>query len=153
MAASRSFEGRLPTIHSDDMVKHIHALSNIPKIRLWVGKEGHEITDDVYQTMKGALRPTHKILGSVEGRLSTLSEYRDLAIYEPVWGKRIECTVPDDLLDGMRHLWRKRVTARGVVHYRSDGFPVRIEAESVEPFPDDDQLPSHMDVLGILRAE
>ncbi len=153
LVARRSLEGRPPAVHSDDVVKHVEALSGIPKTRLWVGREGHDITDDVCRTMKAALRPAYAIPGSVEGRLSTLSEHRDLAIYEPVWGKRIGCAVPDELLDGMRHLWRRRVTARGVVHYRSDGVPARIDAESVEPFPDDDELPSHMDVLGILRAE
>ena len=61
--------------------------------------------------------------------------------------------VPDALLEGMRHLWRKRVTAYGIVHYRSDGFPASIDAQSVRPFADDDALPSSADVLGILPME
>ncbi len=153
VAANRSLAGHPPSIHSDEVVKHIQVLSSVKKACVWIGKDGHEITHDVYQTVKAALRPAYKVQGSVEGRLSTLSEHSGLAIYEPVWNKRIECMVPDELLDGMRHLWRKRVTAHGVVHYRADGFPARIDAETVEPFPDDGDLPSHMDVLGILRPQ
>lgn len=43
--------------------------------------------------------------------------------------------------------------AEGVVHYGWDGYPTRIDAEKVDPIPDDDELPSYMDVLGILKAD
>ena len=152
-AMDGSLDGNLPAIHADDVVKHIHTLAGIPGTRLWVGKKSRAITTDVYRVARAALRPGYTIRGSVEGRLSTLSEHSALAIYEPVWDRRIECVVPEGLLDGMRRLWRRRVVAHGLVHYRADGFPARIDADAVEPLPDDDELPTHGDVLGILRAE
>ena len=45
------------------------------------------------------------------------------------------------------------MTAVGMVQYGVDGYPIQIEAEHVEPFPDDAELRSHMDVLGVLRAD
>ena len=151
--AHDSLEGKLPSIHSDEVVRHIRVLSNIKNVHLWVGRESREITQEVYATLKAACRPAYIAPGSVEGRLSVLSDRSALAIYEPVWNKRIECNVSDALLEGMRHLWRKRVTAYGMVHYRSDGFPASIDAQSVQPFADDDALPSSADVLGILPME
>ena len=71
----------------------------------------------------------------------------------PFGTSELQCNVSDALLEGMRHLWRKRVTAYGIVHYRSDGFPASIDAQSVQPFADDDALPSSADVLGILPME
>ena len=148
-----SLAGKLPSIHSDEVVRHIRVLSGIKNVCLWVGRESSEITNDVYMRLKAACRPAYMAPGSVEGRLAVLSDRSALAIYEPVWNKRIDCNVSAPLLEDMRRLWRKRVTAYGIVHYRSDGFPASIDAQSVEPFPDDSALPSSADVLGILPRD
>ena len=91
--------------------------------------------------------------GSVDRELSVLSARKGVhfVIYEPVWDRPVRCTVPDALLETMMSLWRKRIAAHGMVHYRPDGLPARIEAEEIEPFLDDNELPSHDDVLGALR--
>ena len=144
---------RAPSHQYESIVPHIRVLARMPQAHLWVGRERTAITRELYSQMKAVLRPSHRLHGSVEGRLTTLSEQSGLAIREPVWDARIECAVREDQLDAMRPLWRKRVKARGVVHYRPDGFPTKIEAESVEPLPDDAELPTHQDVLGILRGK
>ena len=143
---------RAPSHQYESVVPHIRVLARMPETHLWIGRERTAITRELHSQMQAVLRPSHRLHGSVEGRLTTLSERRGLAIREPVWDARIECSVREDQLDAMRSLWRKRVRARGVVHYRPDGFPTKIEAESVEPFPDDAELPTHHDVLGILRG-
>lgn len=136
-----------------EAVRHIHTLSRKVGVHLWVGQERTSITGELYSSLEASLRKPYRLHGTVEGRLTTLSERSVLAIYEPVWERRIECSVPDEQLEGMRDLWRKRVTAHGMVHYGIDGYPTRIDAEKIDPFPDDEELPSHMDVLGILRAD
>lgn len=135
------------------IASQVRALSRVADVHLWVGKKRTAITTDLYDHIKAVLIPSYRFYGTVEGRLSVLDELRRLTIQEPVWGRKIECSVPDDLLEHMRKLWRKRVTAKGTVHYRSDGFPSRIDAESVEPLPDEKDLPSHMEVQGILRTD
>ena len=133
-----------------ETVHHIGTLSQTQRAHLWTGKKRTSITAELYSSLKSGLKPPYRIHGTVEGVLTTLSEQGDLAICEPVWDRHIQCSVPDEQLEGMRALWRKRVTARGLVHYDSDGYPVKIDAEEIDPFPDDNELPSHMDVLGIL---
>ena len=135
------------------IANHIHVMSSMHHVHLWVGKKRTAITPDLYEHIKAMLIPSYRQRGTVEGRLSILNDQKKLTIREQVWGRKIECSVPDGLLESMRVLWRKRITATGTVHYRSDGFPSRIDAESVEPFPDEKDLPSHMDVFGILRSD
>ena len=52
------------------------------------------------------------------------------AISEPIWNRAITCTVPDELIELMRDLWKKRISAYGKVHYNEEGLPLRIEAEN-----------------------
>ena len=143
--------GKPVSPYYEDVLKHVGTLSRTPaEINFWSGRTCVSVTRELHRTMQSALRSPYKIPGTVEGRLSTLSEQTGLAIYEPIWNLRIECSVPEEKLDSMRELWRKRVTARGVVTYKGDGYPARIEADDVEAFPDDSELPSYLDVKGIL---
>ena len=78
--------------------------------------------------------------GTVEGTLDTLSARGRLhfTISEPIWNVAVRCTVPDDLVELMRGMWRQRVAAHGMVHYDRDGVPTRIRAEEVSLFPCDE---------------
>lgn len=154
-------EGEVPPFYPDEAIKRIRELSNLTakkveddtRIGLWVKKQRREITPAIYATARAALRPGFSEYGTVEGQLSVLSERKGVhfVIYERVWDKPVICTVPDDLLETMMQFWRKRVAAHGMVHYRPDGLPTRIETQEIELFPDDSELPSHEDVLGVLR--
>ena len=99
------------------------------------------------------MRPGFSEYGTVEGNLSVLTERGGVhfVIYERVWDHGVKCTVPENLVESMMEMWRKRVAAHGMVHYRPDGLPTRIEADEIEAFPDDSELPSHESVLGILQ--
>jgi len=154
-------EGEVPPIYPDEAIKRIRELSNLTakkieddtRVGIWVKKQRREITPAIYAAVRTALRTGFSEYGTVEGRLSVLSERKvvHFVIYERVWDRPVTCTVPDDLLEKVMSFWRKRVAAHGMVHYRPDGVPTRIEAEEIEAFPDDSELPSHDDVLGILR--
>lgn len=154
-------EGEALPVYPDEAIKCIRELSNLTakkadddtRVGVWVKKRRNEITPRIYAAARAALRPGFNEYGTIEGQLSVLSARKGIhfVIYERVWDKPVTCTVPDDLLETMMELWRKRVAAHGMVHYRPDGLPTRIEADKVEPFPDDSELPSHEDVLGALR--
>lgn len=153
--------GEVPPIYPDDAIKRIRDLSNLAakkaeddtRVSVWVERRRREITPAMRGAARAALRPAFSEYGTVEGHLSVLSDRQGLhfLIYERIWDRAVKCTVPDNLLDQMMTLWRKRVAAHGLVHYRSDGLPTRIETDKIEAFLDDNELPSHDDVLGILR--
>lgn len=155
-------EGEMPPVYPDEAIKRIRELSNLAakkveddtRIGLWVKKRRQEITPAIYAAARAALRPGFSEYGTVEGQFSVLSDRKGVhfVIYERVWDKPVVCTVPEDLLETTMHLWRKRIAAHGMVHYRPDGLPTRIDAQEIEPFPEDNELPSHEDVLGVLRG-
>ena len=154
-------EGEVPPVYPDEAIRRIRELSNLTakkaeddtRVGVWVKKQRREITPTIYAAARAALRPGFSEYGSVEGHLSILSDRKVLhfVIYEQVWDKAVTCIVPDDLVETMMKSWRKRIAAHGIVHYRPDGVPTKVEAEEIEVFPDDEKLPSHDDVMGILR--
>lgn len=150
---SQILGGEAEFVEYDDIVKPIGAFARRKGVHLWVGQERTPVTEKLYSILKAPTQKPYQLHGTVEGRLTMLSEQRNLAIHEPVWGRRIECSVPDGQLEAMRALWRKRVTAEGIVHYDDKGYPTKIDAEKIDPFPDDKDLPSPKDVRGILRAD
>ena len=90
--------------------------------------------------------------GTVEGILDTLSargRYH-FTISEPIWHMAVQCTVPDDLIESMRGMWRQRVAAHGLVRYDREGLPTSIRAEEVRPFPYDESPIS--DYRGLLAS-
>ena len=105
---------------------------------LWVGKERQPITRIVDKAREKPL-PFNEY-GTVEGELEMLSARGGphFTIYEPIWDSGVRCTVPDDLLDRMSDMWRKRVTAHGMIHYDANGHPMSIRADDVALFPYDE---------------
>ena len=154
-------EGEVPPVYPDNAVRYVRDLSTLAarrpdddtRVSVWVERKRREITVALSAAAKSALGAGFDEYGTVEGKLSVLSERQGVhfVVYERVWDHPVTCTVAEHLLDTLMALWRKRVAVHGVVHYRPDGMPSRIHAEEVEALPEDDDLPTHEDVLGILR--
>lgn len=111
----------------------------VPATRLLTGVDRRDI---LVEGRQDADRHPSQIAeyGTVEGTLDTLSARGRLhfTISEPIWNMAVQCTVPDDLIESMRGMWRKRVAAHGLVHYDREGLPTSIRAEEVELFPYDE---------------
>ena len=123
------------------------------RVRLWVGSRPHEIHLSLVKSLQAARRKTVGLPGTVEGRLSALHAREDIyfEVRECIRDRPIKCVIKEDLVDKCKSLWSRRVTVRGVVHYDPDGMPTKVDVRDVTPLPRGDELPSHMDVLGILR--
>lgn len=153
--------GDVPPIFSDTAIRHVRNLSAVAAARpdddtrvgIWVRRQRRELTPKINATAKATLQTGFDEIGTVEGQLSVLSERGEphFVIYEPIWDKPVKCIVPERLIGRAMDLWRKRVAAHGLVHYRPDGVPTRIEAHEIDVFPEDRKLPSLDEVEGILR--
>ena len=110
-----------------------------PVTRLLTGEDRRDILVEEHEDVE---RHPSQIAeyGTVEGTLDTLSARGRLhfTISEPIWNMAVQCTVPDELVETMRGMWRQRVAAHGVVHYDREGLPTSIRAEEVELFPYDE---------------
>ena len=122
------------------------------RVRLWIGSRPHEFNLSLVTSLQAARRKRGGLPGTVEGRLSALHDRGDIYIevLEYIRNRPIKCFIGVDLVDKCKDLWRRRVTVRGIVHYDSKGMPTKVEVRDVEALPRGDELPSHMDVLGIL---
>ena len=110
----------------------------VPITRLLAGDDRADI---LHRPQEAGRHPSQIAeYGTVEGKLVTLSERGRLhfTIAEPIWNLPVQCTVPEELVEGMREMWRQRVSARGMVHYDREGYPTSIRAEEVTLFPYDD---------------
>ena len=94
-----------------------------------------------------------KSLGSVEGRLQTLSDRRGFKffVYEDLTDRRIECFFDEEMADEVERAWRRRVSVYGLISYRRTGTPINIHVESLRVLGGK-PLPTWSDVKGILAG-
>lgn len=120
-------------------------------VHLWIGRDRQPVARLGSDEPDGP-RPFNEY-GTVEGELEMMSVRGGphFTIYEPIWDSGVRCTVPDELLDAMPDMWRKRVAAHGLIHYDAEGHPVSIKADEVAPFPHDETPIGAF--RGILRAD
>ena len=90
--------------------------------------------------------------GSVEGRVSLLSDKRGLRVHidDVLTGHSVRCKPRDVDEKKLISAFRSRVVAIGTVHYRRDGAPVKIEVDDVRMLGKREGLPTFEDVRGIL---
>ncbi len=108
----------------------------VPVTRLLTGEDRKDILQPDRNAVPRRPGPFSEY-GTIEGILDTLSARGHLSfiISEPIWNIAVQCTVPGDLVDSMRDMWRQRVAAHGMVHYDRHGRPTSIRADEVALFP------------------
>lgn len=148
-------EGSLCPDAAQEYVRKLAKLQFAPgtRIRIWIGAEPYEIDLALVKPRQATPHKRVGLPGTVEGRLSALHDRGDIYIEvcEYIRDRPIKCIVGVDLIEKCRELWRRRVTVRGIVYYDSEGIPAKVEASDVVPLTGSGKLPSHMEVLGILR--
>lgn len=160
--AQMDLEGEVPPIYPDQALKKLRDLSGLSgrkpnddtRVSVWVKQRRNEITPKIYTATGTALKPGFSEYGTVEGKLEVLSARGGVhfIIYERIWDKAVNCTVPDKLLKKMMESWQKKIAAHGMIQYHPDGKPKNIEADDIEIIPEDRNLPSYKDVRGILKG-
>jgi hypothetical protein len=99
-------------------------------------------------------RANYSDYGTIEGRLETIQEVHgglQFHIRDAMLRQKVRCYFPEELLPEVFEKFRKRVEVSGLIHYRKNGAPIGIDAERIQPLPDDSELPTAEDVRGILR--
>lgn len=148
-------EGSLCPDAAREYVRKLAKLQLAPgtRVRFWVGAKPLEIDLALVKPQQIASHKRLGLPGTVEGRLSALHDHGDVyfEVREYIRNRPIKCIVEGALIEKCKELWRRRVTVRGIVHYDPDGRPVKVEVRDVVPLTGNCKLPSHMEVLGILR--
>jgi hypothetical protein len=146
----------------EPVLKHLKTLSELTEakrdpvpLRLWVQHRPVQVNQEIARFIREDWRADYKDYGTVEGRLTAIQEQGSLQlILKDEWLRQtIRCYVPEERLPDAFTNFRRRVEVSGVIHYRKNGTPISVEVEVIEPLPDDSDLPSSLDVKGLLAAE
>lgn len=124
-------------------------------MRLWVRRKPISVEPSIARVIREDQRTEYNDFGTIEGRLETIQENYggglQFQIRDAMLRQKVRCYFPEDLLQEVFETFRKRVEVSGVIRFRKNGMPVSINAERIEALPDDSELPTAMDVRGILR--
>jgi hypothetical protein len=125
----------------------------LDQVRIWRNGKPSKVTPRSIANVDSLLGTSSKDWGTIEGRLSVLSERRGLrfAVYDPVTDKPTRCHFDEEIISEVVKAFGKRVSVCGLIRYRGDGEPLSIRVEEFHVFPERDGLPSVEDVRGILR--
>lgn len=149
-----------PQYFSDQALEYIQELASLPKredglnkVDIIINRKPHNLTHHIVANVDSILAIYGKSLGSIEGRLSTISERGELKIvvYEKLTDKAVRCHISEDMLEKVTVAFRKRVYVFGLIHYGKDKLPKSINVEEIKILPDKDSIPTASDVYGILR--
>lgn len=122
-------------------------------VRVWVRREPIKLTHKSVAHASELLNAAHEDHGSIEGRLRAVTDKGGIhfVVKEPVTGTEIRCFIPEHLTEVALANFRNRVEVYGLIKYRKDGRPVSMSVDDIVPFPPKEELPSYLDVRGILR--
>lgn len=160
--ASLNERAKRPRFFSDSSLKQASGLAHIIDIdgkgveRVGIGRNGsfsrlsHKVVAHVEELI-GVEQPS---IGTIDGRLEVVSARGGFhfSVYDGLTDKRVKCEVGQDKLEAILSAFNHRVTVTGLIRYRRDGLPKSIEVEDFEVIPPDNELPSHLDVKGILKG-
>ncbi|PLX43346.1 MAG: hypothetical protein C0605_04215 [Hyphomicrobiales bacterium] len=146
---------------TDKAVSHLKRLSELAEkqknapINMWIKRESMQIGGNIYKRIKEELESDYYDNGCLEGRLEAIQDVSGalrIRVKDFLYPRAINCIVPERMIDTVLHSFRKRVEIEGIIHYRSNGTPISIEANSIDVLPEDNELPTAADVRGILTS-
>jgi hypothetical protein len=95
----------------------------------------------------------HQALGSIEGKLETISARGQLqfVVYDSLYDRGVNCFMKDEIMSDAIKAFRKRVAVSGMVQYDKEGRAVSIRVDSIREFKDVADLPPIHELRGIFR--
>jgi len=151
-----------PAYFSDRALEFLQNLASIPKersngleaISITVETKSYKLTPHVIANVDSILGVYSKALGSVEGRLSTLSERGGLKIivYDSLSDKPVRCDITEELLSEATKAFGNRVYVYGLISYDKNGIAKSIRVQELKTFREREKLPSAFEICGILEA-
>lgn len=150
-----------PPYFSDKALEYIQHLASIPnvksnglnRIHISINATPHILAQHIVANVDSILGVYSKELGSIEGKLQTISERGGpkIIVYDALTDKPIRCSVTEEMLYEMTSAFGKRVYVYGVINYNKYGEPTNIKVEEFKIFPKEDGLPSASEICGILK--
>lgn len=112
------------------------------------------VTSKTADFLKKNLGAQKSAYGSIEGKLSTISERQtfQFVVFDALADRGINCFVPEGKFREAHAAFGKRVNVFGLIQYDRDGRPLSIKVEAIRVFKDLSELPPIESFRGILKT-
>jgi hypothetical protein len=147
-----------PAYFDQRALRAARELASIPKQRKLTYVRFHAEGPTVAVSQRSAdtaikLLGQHQALGSVEGRLQTLSGRGSLQIvvFDDLYENGINCFIDEELMEQAKDAFRKRVSVTGMIQYDQESRPVSIRVDTIKVFKDIADLPPIKNLRGIFK--
>lgn len=147
---------------TEKAINHLKSLSDLAakkgngkEMNMWVKRQPIAISSGIGRVIREDWQTDYFDFGTIEGRLEAIQDASgslQIRVKDFLYPRAIKCAVPERLIDLVLHSFRRRVEIEGKIHYRRDGTPISIDAQAIEIFPEDDDLPKASDVRGIMAV-
>ncbi|MDQ3562993.1 MAG: hypothetical protein M3436_02265 [Pseudomonadota bacterium] len=125
----------------------------VSELSISTDSETIEVTKEIETYIDKIVGPDELTRGSISGTLEYFNVHAGanlFRIYPIVGPKKVECHFPNELLSKAIAGVTKYVNVEGELRYKSrEPFAYAINVIDIEIFPDDQQLPSILDLRGI----
>ncbi len=123
----------------------------INKIRIKTNGKQNELSPHSVAYIDEILGSASKAYGTIEGKLLGIDLHGkwDFTIYDEVTNKPIKSYFDEEMYDEVITGIKKRVSAYGLIQYKKNGEPSRVEVEKFRIFPEDNELPKFKDIIGL----
>jgi len=154
-------EAQRPNFFSDRALEYLQELASIPKvrgtngltgIRISVDRKPHNLTTHTVANVDSLLGVYSQAFGSIEGKLSTLSERGGFKfiVYDSLTDKPIRCIITEEMILEATRAFGKRVYVFGMINYDKYGVPKSIKVQELKMFEEEKKLPTAFEICGIL---
>lgn len=130
-------------------------LGAVAGARLVVSNGGQDTTAVIDAETAGQidelLSSRHEAHGSVIGALEAINIHRRriARVYREDRHDAVECSFDQGFTDDVARALGRRVVASGVIHRSASGDPLRLELHELETLPDEEELPTINELIGI----
>lgn len=125
---------------------------HVTSITVANGRKKVSIDQNFEQRIAKAIGPDEITAGSITGTLDTLKLHNKtiFEIFPPIGPKKVYCQFRPELKSRVKSALEQYVRVHGKLRYKHwDKFPYAIDADELEIYPPDDQLPKLSDLRGI----
>ena len=151
-------EAQYPPFFNDKALEYLQNLATLPSdsgngldsIDITIDDKKHTLTPIIAANVDRILGVYSKALGSIEGRLQTISERGStkFIVYDALTDKGIFCYITGELIEDALNAFGKRVYIYGMINNDNRGNPRSIKVEEMKIF--NEKIPTAFEVCGIL---
>lgn len=149
----------LPPGFDDSSLEHVKRLSNKLGVKGVTGftatfldtSMSARVTELSGKKVADLMAPTYKAIGSVIGRLETISLHHRprFLVYDEVSRRPVKSTFKAEHLEGVKEALGHRVLVSGIIHRNAKGQPLKVEESNFRILPAGEQLPETDRLIGL----